>query len=752
MSRIIKSFNTNWFYLPKWKDKFKEKDFDDSDFEKITLPNTNKTLPFNCFGEKDYQFISCYKKKFTISKKHKNKRVFLDFEGVMNYAEVYLNGKRIKKHKGGYTPFSVEITKYIKVPDDNILVVKVDSRERKNIPPFGNLLDYLTYGGIYREVNLKIVNKTAIEKVFITPTNVLDNPKVKCKINFFDDPETSQLHTEYSILFKNEAIKTGNKKINLKNKETEFRFDIKNLKNIKLWDIDNPNLYTLQLKIYKEDKLIDKYAQKFGFRKAEFKPDGFFLNGNRIELRGLNRHQSFPYVGYAMPERVQKKDADILKKELHLNIVRTSHYPQSKHFLDRCDEIGLLIFEELTGWQHIGGKEWKQNSLNEIKEMITRDYNHPSIILWGVKTNESLDNHKFFSQTNNLARELDMTRQTGGVRSTYRIAQDFLEDVFTINDFTFEGEKPVLIEPQKATGQAKDVPYLISEFCGHLYPTKKYDQEERLEEHTRRHMEVINAAGENDKISGAIGWCAFDYNTHQYFGSGDRICYHGVMDMFRLPKYAAYFYKSQVDPKKEIVLEMPTRWTPGERNIWGKASFDMPVYTNCEKIQLILENGTKKTFNRNKNKFKGLRYPPIFIKDMHKFWGESWGNGKVVGFINHKILIQKEFVKDPIPTKLEVIPDDENIIANGYDCTRIVVKPQDQVGNTLLHLQDVAKISVSGPATLIGPNEISLMQGSFAFWIRSTDQEGEIEISLKSNRFKEEKAFIGSGKRNAHYL
>ena len=185
-------------------------------------------------------------------------------------------------------------------------------------------------------------------------------------------------------------------------------------------------------------KMIQKYgienlAERFGFRLAEFTKDGFFLNGNPLKIRGLNRHQSFPYIGYALGQSAQYKDAEILKYDLRINLVRTSHYPQSKHFLNRCDEIGLLVFEEIAGWQHIGDKEWQNKSIENVQNMIERDWNHPSIILWGVRINESPDNHDFYLKTNQVAHQLDSTRQTGGVRKF--VEGEFLEDVYTMNDF-----------------------------------------------------------------------------------------------------------------------------------------------------------------------------------------------------------------------------------------------------------------------------------------------------------------------------
>jgi beta-galactosidase len=254
-----------------------------------------------------------------------------------------------------------------------------------------------------------------------------------------------------------------------------------------------------------------------GFRSAEFCRDGhFLLNGKPLKLFGLNRHQTYPYIGAAAPARLQQLDADILKYELGCNMVRTSHYGQSPHFLNRCDEIGLLVLEEIAGWQHIGDETWQALAVQDLRAMIIRDRNHPSIVLWGVRINESPDHDDLYRRTNALAHDLDPTRQTGGVRNF--IESTFLEDVFTLNDF------PQGIQSPRVR------PHLITEFGGHMFPTKTWDHEERRVEHALIHARKHNLQMGHPDVAGALGWCAFDYHTHREFGSGDRICYHGVME------------------------------------------------------------------------------------------------------------------------------------------------------------------------------------------------------------------------------
>jgi beta-galactosidase len=312
--------------------------------------------------------------------------------------------------------------------------------------------------------------------------------------------EEEGLMLDYSLLDSQGTVIYSDSKT-MDRENVNFRF---NIKRIREWDIEDPYLYFLKLELVRnttDAEKLDEKQVRFGFRTCEFRQDGFYLNHRRIKLLGLNRHQSYPYVGYAMPKRQQQRDAEILKKELKVNAVRTSHYPQSRHFLDRCDELGLLVFTEIPGWQHIGDSSWKDIAVNMVREMIVQYRNHPSIILWGVRINESQDDDEFYTRTNRLAHELDPDRQTGGVR--YLQKSSLLEDVYTYNDFYHNGTNPGLSKKEKATSNMA-APYLVTEFNGHMFPTKTFDNEEHRLEHALRHARVLDALFAQEEITGGL--------------------------------------------------------------------------------------------------------------------------------------------------------------------------------------------------------------------------------------------------------
>lgn len=767
--------NFDWYFRRDFQKDYLRDFMNFSGYEKVDIPHTDIMLPYNYLPEKINELISTYKKQLFIQEEWRGKKLVLVFEGVAHAADLYLNDKFILRNEGGYNRFFADITEHVNFGEENFITVVVDNHENKNIPPFGNQVDYLGYGGIYREVSLEVLEKENITAAY------LYNPDISTNLINFKIESTAQegkflieVRDGDEVVFGGEFPVAG--------AVTEFQVD---LPEKKLWSLEAPHLYDIAIKLQIGSEIKDGHGVRFGFRSAKFTKEGFFLNGKKIKLRGLNRHQSFPYVGYAMPKSVQEKDAEILKYELGLNIVRTSHYMQSKHFLNRCDEIGLLVFEEIPGWQYIGGKEFRENTLRNVEAMIKRDFNHPSIILWGVRINESPDDHDLYAQTNALARKLDPTRQTGGVRNFP--GSEFLEDVYTFNDFVHSGENIALRNPDSVK---KDVPYLVTEYNGHMYPTKNYDTERIRVEHALRHYRVINHASKCDRISGTIGWCMADYNTHDDFGSGDNVCYHGVLDMFRIPKYAAYVYASQQD--ESPVLEVFSTMNVGDYP--ASVLPEIYVATNGDYVkvyrgdycvgtfypdkgsklphtlikiddfigeQLVEKEGfTKRDSERVKKILRlasasgtalPLRYKLMMFMLMKKYrlsmrdamglyykYNSPIPDYRFEAYKDGKLMktVKKEAVKT---TAYRVEADTEElVIGETYDATRIVVSKADQNGNTLPYAFDAFSVETSGGVDLIGPHTLALHAGATAFWVKTngSGDEGEIKVKFPDQEFK----------------
>lgn len=771
--------NREWLFAPY--DSSHDQEIIDQLFEHIEIPHSPVMIPYNNFDEKMMWGTFTYVRKIFMDETMLGKHVVLRFEGVAHQANIYVNQIHVLTHEGGYVPFEVDLSSYASEKNELLIKVIVDTHEHAHIPPFGGVVDYLGYGGIYREVSLIVTDHGFIRDVFVEQYG-----KQTFKVHVYTSIEGGELNLSIYNHEKEELVVLSDKVIQ---EHTVFPIS---LNDIHLWDIEDPYLYTAKIQ-YKHGNDQDMINVRFGLREAIFKRDGFYLNQKRIKLHGLNRHQSFPYVGYAMPKRAQIEDADLIKYDLGCNIVRTSHYPQSSHFLDRCDEIGLLVFEEIPGWQHIGDESWKKQSLANLDSMIERDRNHPSIILWGVRINESPDDDSFFERTNAHAMALDPTRQRGGVRNFAK--SHFFEDVYTYNDFSHFGDNRGLEKKEKITG---DVPYLITEFNGHMYPTKRFDDELHRINHLKRHLRVLDDAfHENNGISGAIGWVFADYNTHQEFGSGDKICYHGVMDMFRIPKIASSAYSIQSDYKD--ILEVTSTMNLGDHQA-GDLGL-IYVMTNLDEVKVYKNDVYIKTFQPDKKKYPHLKHAPIIVDDLigetlmknehmkekdaeltksvlravakygnhlplsyklkmlyilKKYkksyddavklfytymtgWGSKHNTYRFEGYKNHELI--KVVNKAPITETDLIIEHDglDLVIADTYDVKRYVIKKVDQHGELLPYAFDPITIETEGTIELIGPNVISLLGGAIAFWIKgSVKGTGTITITCGDHIIIEE--------------
>jgi beta-galactosidase len=750
--RTVLPINRKWRFHPSVVEGAHLPSFNDASFQSVVIPHTNAMLPWHSFDDKDYEFISTYRRRFRYPEAARGKRVFVDFEGVMTASTVWINGTPLGEYKGGFTPFSFDLTDHLKTDAENVLVVQVDSTERADIPPFGHEIDYLTFGGIYREVALRIVAPTYIDNIHARPKDVLtSSPSLDVDVFLAGKPAdnlTIEVELRDGERVVGKASATGkltsepdpNAAMNpitaaSPYASTESTLDparhtvtVTGLSGIKLWDIQTPRLYTVHVRLIEGGKLADSDSRRIGFREAMFTPQGFSLNGKVIKLRGLDRHQTFPFVGQAMPARVQRKDADILRTGLHCNIVRTSHYPQSRHFLDRCDEIGLLVLEEIPGWQHIGPEPWKLVAIDNVGRMLRRDWNHPSIILWGVRINESHDDHSFYVRTNTLAKALDTTRQTGGIRYLYD--SELLEDVMTMNDFGFPLRKP------------NHPLYLNTEFVGHTYPTKTTDDDERQREHTLRHARIHNQLASDPQYAGGIGWCAFDYNTHANFGSGDRICPHGVADIFRESKPAGGFYKSQCDPAEEIVLEPAFHWARSDESTNLTIAV---VCSNCDHLKFyVRETGLESSawklaaeLDPDRTEFPHLTYPPFLLdwKNIDfKPFEIGWGDLRIDGFIKGEQVISKSLSGRGVDRKFAMLPDDTTLLADGADTTRIVLRVTDEFGALRTYANDPIVFTIEGPGQILGDNPFALIGGTGAIWLRATETAGTVRLTAKHPR------------------
>lgn len=582
-------FNAGWKFKPSFLKAYLAHTFDDSQWETVELPHTNVGFEPQYHQEEVHGFLSTYRNRCEVELE-KGMRLSLTFDGIANKASFYVDGELMETHQGGFLPVSLELGERRNFQ----LVVVVDSSLNVDVPPFGGSLDYLCFGGIYRRATLHRYHSHRLGFIRV----VSDDP---CSVQVhYEVVQPSDLSLELRLLDGEHVLSTQ-----VLQNPGENGLVVFDSLSLQVWQPDQPTLYSLSLRLGDQDER----TITFGCRSACFKAEGFFLNGNMVKLIGLNRHQDYPYIGYAAPPSLQFDDALALKR-LGVNLVRTSHYPQDPSFLDACDQLGIMVFEEVPGWQHIGASlGWREACVSMVQEMVLRDVNHPSIILWGVRINESADDDELYEQTNAACRILDPTRQTGGVRNVAH--SHLIEDVYTFNDFSHDGTNSPL--KKKSEICSPQVPYLVTEFCGHTYPAKPFDHPSVRTEQALRHARVLDAALQpGNGMCGAVGWCMHDYHTHANFGSGDQICYHGVQDLGRGDKLSSYVYKSQLEG--EPILVCSSSFDGGDNP--NALLDDTVVFTNCECVLLRCDGKEVGTFHPDRRQFPHLAHPPIFIDDM----------------------------------------------------------------------------------------------------------------------------------------
>ncbi len=759
--------NNDWEFVYSWAEGY---ELGRGSGEPVRLPHTVREAPQHYAAPEDYETVSGYRRRLHLPKEAAGKRLFLQFDGAAHIATVYVNGQELATHRCGYTAFRVEITQAVRLGTENLVAVKLDSTENPSIPPFGFLIDYLTYGGLYRDAWLDVRPQEMLTDLFVyTPD------RTHAHISWTAGPEYPvrvELYAPDGSLSAAGTAAPGAGALALE------------VPDALPWNLQTPNLYTCRAVLLENGKAGDEQRTTFGFRTARFQADGFYLNGEKVFLRGLNRHQAYPYMGYAAPERLQREDARILKQELCCTIVRTSHYPQSPHFIDECDRLGLLVFTEIPGWQHIGDDAWQDQAVENVREMVMQYRNHPSVILWGVRINESQDNDPLYRRTNALAHALDPSRQTSGVR--YILHSHLLEDVYAYNDFSHVGNNPG-VRPKREVTEEMEKPFFITECNGHMFPTKSFDPWQKRQDHALRHARVLDDAMADGEHAGLLAWCMFDYPTHQDFGSGDRVCYHGVLDAFRNPKPAAAVYASQGEERP--VLEVGSCMDIGD---YSQGRVDQVyAFTNAQEVRLY-KNGEFVASFRPKG-YKALAHGPIRIDDtvgaqletiegfdpekaaalrasllsagrygfegmpeedraamdrtleryhmtfdqLYGLYGKyvgNWGgktpvwrfdaveNGQVTASVTRGPSTRLHLEATACATLLTE--------GSGYDAAAVRIRVLDEFGNVAPYAQLPVKLTVTGAAALIGPDVAVLEGGCTGAYVRTVGRPGEAILTL----------------------
>ncbi len=723
--------NTGWLFGPASADSSLP-GFDDSAFATVTLPHTVAALSWQNWDPATWEQVWTYRKHFDAPPGTGAMRVFLDVGAALTRATVTLNGVQVADHLGGYLPFSCELTGLLQ-PAGNVLAVRLDSGFNLNVPPdrpapaVSTSVDFWQPGGLYRDARLRVVPQVFLADVFAKPVNVLDPATRQVVVQATVDaagPSPGNVQVAVVLLDGTRAMARGQAPVTITGPgPATAAVTLTGLDGITLWDTGNPKLYDVVAMLLVDGGLAHEYRVRIGFREATFGPGGFYLNGRQITLFGVNRHQFFPFAGAAMPARVQARDAEIIRRELNCTMVRCSHYPQAEAFLDACDELGLLAWEEAPGWGYLGDQEWLALAYRDVADMIVRDRNHPSVIIWGARLNETPNNTEFYTSTNELAHALDDSRPTAGAMAGHCMTTDYQQDVFAENDYSSiihptGNRQPVLQPPVDGVGQ----PYLVTEAVGTLSgPTIYYrrtDIQVIQQGQAVAHGQVHNLAAGDDRYCGLLAWSGFDYpsgNGNQYQG----VKYTGVVDEFRVLKPGAALYQAQVDPRVAPVIAPAFHWDFGPVSPVTSLSGAM-ICSNLDRLEVYVSGQHFATAMPDATDYPHLRYPPSFV-DFGTVDGSARPELRIDGYLGAVKVASRSCSADRSSDRLVLTADDAEIDGDGVDTTRLAFRAVDRYGAPRPYLEGQVTFELAGPAMLIGDNpfDFAAAGGVGAIWIRS---------------------------------
>ncbi|AUS06327.1 glycoside hydrolase family 2 protein [Pseudotamlana carrageenivorans] len=618
-NRTKVNINNNWSYLEKNIKNINEA-LQEVDWQTIDLPHTWNALDATDLNPGYRRTGSWYKKTLNISNIDSNTLYQLYFEGVNINSEVYVNGQKAGGHIGGYIGFTIDITKFIK-SGKNDVVIRVDNSYDPEVIP-SQKSDFFIFGGITRDVWLESIPKQHLSELKITTPKVSKNEAELLASVGINNSNNSNLKVQADLLDAQGKL-VASSVFKIKNNTAKIHF--RNIKNPKLWDTEHPNLYTLKVALLEKGDVIDIMENKVGFRWFEFKDHGaFYLNGKRVLLRGTHRHEEHAGVGAAMTNAQHRKDMELIK-EMGANFVRLAHYPQDPEVYKACDELGLLVWDELPWCRGgVGNEAWKTNTKHMLTEIINQNYNHPSIIIWSLGNEmywlPDFENggdtdkmNSFLSELNDLSHQLDPSRKTA-IRKYYEGSH--IVDVFSPSIWSgwYSGSYKSY---QKAIDTyKKEYPHFLhAEYGGSSHVGRHTEnpitgegkiQSDGWEEEIVQ-TDVANIAqigdwsenyivdlfdwhlriSENDKdFVGNVQWAFKDFGTP--LRPENAIPYmnqKGLVDRAGNPKDAFYVFKSYWSNEPFTYIESHT-WT--ERQGPEDLARDISVYSNCPEVELFL--------------------------------------------------------------------------------------------------------------------------------------------------------------------
>ncbi|WHY22128.1 discoidin domain-containing protein [Paenibacillus sp. G2S3] len=744
------NFNTGWLFKREDVSGAQSASFDDSAWEGVNLPHSVRLEPKISGGaNQSYQGFATYRRHFTLDNSYSGKKLFIEFEGAMINAEVWINGNYLGVHHGGYTPFTFDITKYVLLEGaTNVITVKLDNRDDPQTPPGKpqSGLDFEYFGGLYRDVKLHVMdnlhvtdaiyaNKVADGGIFVTyPEVSKEEATVQVKTNIINENASAKNTSVKTTIVdsNNQVVATMVSDPQKIVAGSDYTFvQSTTITKPQLWHPDHPNLYTVYTAVNDGTAYVDSYKTRIGIRHIQFTPDqGFLINGEKLMLNGANRHQEFLYVGNAMPNSGQYRDAKQLR-EGGFNNVRTGHYPQDPAFLDAADELGLTVISPTPGWQFFGDSVFQERSYQAIRDMVRRDRNHPSIIMWESSLNETTYSLEYAQNAHKATHEEYPGDQT------YTSAEYgfFGKEVYDVN----YKELDTAFKPLFTREWGDDWSESATSPTGYR-SVRKVGETDMINSIIMR-QKALNGDGyfdwaglnANPRIAGHSVWSFNDYNR----GMDSDPAYSGLVDLDRYPKFNYYFFQSQRNPGVKLsdvdsgpMVYIANYWTPS-------SSRNVTVASNTEQVQLYL-NDTLIATQSPDSGFKNVTHPTFTFNNV------SWAAGtlRADGLIDGEVAASHTVKTPGQPHHLAVEYDTKRkeLVADGSDLVMAYITVRDADNNIVPTNHISVSLNLSGPGGLIGngvtrtfANPVAVEGGVAAALVKSSLVEGTLKLSASAS-------------------
>ena len=750
--RLVWNFNAGWRFHLGDVAQAAQKDFDDKAWEVVSTPHTVQLMPAEASGCRNYQGIAWYRKHFILPDECAGRDAILHFEAIMGKQTIYVNGQKVKEHEGGYLPINVNLTDLgCSVGEECVVAICTDNSDDKTYPPGKKqmTLDFAYHGGIYRDVWLIAKSKVAITDaveeqqvagggIFVHYANISErSAEVYVNTEVRNSDDHSRTVTIEQTLSPSGA--TVSKRVSLKAGEAKTIVQRFMVKKPRLWSPENPYLYQIATRIREDRQSLDGGITRIGIRSFEFRgKDGFWLNGKRYhQLVGANRHQDFAYVGNALPNSQQWRDAKRLR-EAGFTIIRTAHYPQDPSFMDACDELGLFIIVATPGWQYWNkDKGWDEKVHQNTRSIIRRDRNHPCVLMWEPILNETRYPEAFALQALQITRDeypypyrpvAAADVHSAGVADHYDVVYGWPGD-------DFKADKPQQCIFTREFGELVDDWYAHNNLNR---ASRSWGERPMLVQAMSLFRSTDELYKTTGQFIGGCQWHPFDhqrgYHPDPYWG--------GIYDAFRQKKTAFDMFAAVLQqPAEQPIVSIAHEMTQFSER-------DVTVFSNCDSVRLTMFDGEHCWTLPVPHEAGHAPSQPVVFRDAWDFfeardWSytkRNWQNVKMVaeGIIGGKVVCCEEKMPSRRSTKLRLYVDEmgKKLVADGSDFVVVVCEVTDDLGHVRRLAKENIRFTIEGEGEIIGDaainaNPRAVEWGSAPVLIRSTRQAGKIKIKAE---------------------